>query len=223
VLATGDLTAWGRTADYERLAELVAPLRVPVLAIPGNHDDRDGVRATFPDLPWADAEHASWVTEIAGVRVIGLDSTVPGAAGAAFDDAREAWLVDVLAQRAEGVTILTMHHPPFRTGIGWMDRSGFDRMARFAAVVEGSDVDRIFCGHLHRPIVSEVGGVPVQVGLPTIELIELDLEPGARPRLVLDPIAYNLVAIADDGIVTHTRFVETGQRPFTPDWADLYD
>ena len=95
VLATGDLTVWGRPGDYAMLADLLAPLTVPVLAIPGNHDDRDRMRAMFPDLPWVDAPHASWVVDLQGVRVIGLDSTIPGEPGAEFDDRREAWLAGI--------------------------------------------------------------------------------------------------------------------------------
>ncbi len=104
VLGTGDLTNGARPGEYERLAELLAPLTVPLLALPGNHDDRDLLRATFPTTPWIDAEHASWVTIVGTgderVRVVGLDSTIPGAPGAAFDDEREAWLRSVLAEHA---------------------------------------------------------------------------------------------------------------------------
>ena len=79
VLGTGDLTNWARPGEYERLAELLAPLTVPFLALPGNHDDRDLLRATFPTTPWIDAAHASWVTTVGAgderVRIVGLDST----------------------------------------------------------------------------------------------------------------------------------------------------
>ena len=61
LLGTGDLTNWARPAEYDILAELLAPLVVPFLPLPGNHDDRDLLRATFPDAPWIDAAHASWV------------------------------------------------------------------------------------------------------------------------------------------------------------------
>jgi 3',5'-cyclic AMP phosphodiesterase CpdA len=97
VLATGDLTSAGRPGEYEVLADALDPLRVQVLPIPGNHDDRALIRETFPAVPWADAAHASWVSEVGGVRLVGLDSIRPGEPGAAFDAPREDWLRAQLA------------------------------------------------------------------------------------------------------------------------------
>lgn len=222
VLATGDLAAWGREGDYRKLVELMSPLDVPILPLPGNHDDRNGLRSTFPGVPWADAEHASWVTDVAGVRLIGLDSTLPGEPGAAFDEEREAWLRAVLAGRSTVPTILALHHPPFRTGVDWMDRAGFVGLDRFVEVVAENPVDRIVCGHLHRPITTTVAGVPTQVGPSTIEAVHLDLVENARPKLILDPVGYNVIAVDGPSIVTHTRYIDTGAPAFEPSWADLH-
>ena len=49
VVITGDLTDFGRAAEYEHLARLLAPLTMPVYLMPGNHDDRDQLRRSFPD------------------------------------------------------------------------------------------------------------------------------------------------------------------------------
>ncbi len=222
VLATGDLTAWGRPADYAKLAELLTPVGCPILPLPGNHDDRDGLRTTFPGVPWSDVEHASWVTTIGDVRIVALDSTLPGKPGAEFDSAREEWLREALGRVHDGPTILALHHPPFRTGIDWMDRSGFLGLDRFTAVVAEHLPDRIVCGHLHRPITTMVGGVPTQVGLSTIEAVHLDLADNPRPRLIIDPVGYNVVAADGPTIVTHTRFVDPENSAFEPSWADLY-
>ena len=96
--------------------------------------------------------HASWVTEVGGVRIVGLDSTVPGEPGAEVDEERERWLRDVLAVEFDGVTILAMHHPPFATGVGWMDASGFVGLDRLEAVLVANPVDKVVCGHFHRPV-----------------------------------------------------------------------
>jgi hypothetical protein len=63
----------------------------------------------------------------------------------------------------------------------------------------------------------------VQVGLPTIEAVELDLRPRSRPRLILDPYGYGLVRVRSDSIVTHTRFVGPEHQSFEPEWAGLFD
>ena len=219
VLATGDLANDGRPGEYAALARLLAPLAVPVLPIPGNHDDRALLRSVFPDLPWVDADHASWVVDVAGVRVVGLDSTIPGHPGARFDHAREEWLRAVLAAPHGGTTLLTVHHPPFETGIGWMDSAGFDGLGRLASVLADHPVDRILCGHLHRPVVSSLAGVVVQVGLSTVQSVALDLDSAASTSLILDPSGYHLHRISDGNVVSHTRYIADGAEPFVPAWA----
>jgi 3',5'-cyclic AMP phosphodiesterase CpdA len=219
VLATGDLTNDGQTAEYEELGRLLAPLSIPVLPIPGNHDDRDRVRATFPDVPWVDAAHASWVTTVDHVRIVGLDSVRPGEPGAEFDTDRERWLRGVLGEPHDRPTVLAVHHPPFTTGIAWMDASGFVGLDRLEATLRDHPVDRVVCGHLHRPIASTIAGIPVQVGLSTVQHVELGLAADAPIELILDPVGYQILRIDGAAIVTHTRYIDTGQLPFRPSWA----
>ncbi len=226
VLATGDLTNGGQLPQYAAVTEMLEHLTIPFLPIPGNHDDRDGLRVTFPDMPWADAAHASWVMTVnEHVRIIGLDSTDPGVHGAAFDDEREAWLSDVLANtQQDGVqTILAMHHPPFSSEIQWMDRSGFEGRDRLTGVLQDSGISRIFCGHLHRPMQSVVAGVPAQVGLSTIWQVALDLGDNPEVQLIDGPCGYQIHRFSGSESVSHVRYIATEAEPFRPDWADKYN
>ncbi len=223
VLATGDLTNLGTPGEFEELRSLLDPLDAPVLPIPGNHDDRDLIRATFPDMPWVDADHASWVTEVDEVRVVGLDSTIPGQPGAEFDPDREHWLRSVLAVEHDGPTLLTVHHPPFETGIGWMDGSGFIGLDRLTAVLAEHPVDRVLSGHLHRPITSAIAGIPAQVAPATVQHVGLDLAKGAGVSLILDPVGYHVHRIVGHDIVTHTRYIAGDTAAFRPDWADEFE
>lgn len=226
VLATGDLTQWGTDAEYDKLAELLAPIEVPILPIPGNHDKRAGLRRCFPDHPWpsptlSSEDHLSWVVEVEGVRIVGLDTTIPGDPGAAFDEEREEWLRNVLSASRPGPTLLAMHHPPFVTGIDWMDASGFIGLDRFVAVIAEASVDRIICGHLHRPMSSMVAGVSAEVGISTAVHVALDLTPQGPVRIIRDPIGYRIFRVDGDAIVGHTRYVATAEVPFAPAWADI--
>lgn len=213
VLATGDLTYAGRPGEYEVLADALEPLSVPVLPLPGNHDDRALLRAAFPTVPWAEADHASWVAEVEGVRFVGLDSTRPGEPGGEFDAAREEWLRARLAVTFDGPTILALHHPPFTTGIEWMDDAGFIGLGRLRAALADLPVERVVCGHLHRPITSTVAGIPAQVGVSTVESVALDLSEGSTPMVICDPAGYTIHRIVGRDIVTHTRWIATGQQP----------
>ncbi|NOX28955.1 MAG: phosphodiesterase [Actinobacteria bacterium] len=221
VLGTGDLTCWGRERQYQELADILAPLNAPFLAMVGNHDDRSFMRETFPDTPWADAEHASWVHEFDGITLIGLDSTSPGRHGPTFDADRQAWLENALATASSPV-ILAMHHPPFESGIDWMDADGALGRNELRQTISGSPaiVLRILSGHLHRPIVTTFAGVTASVCPATTYHVALDLEPAAKPRVVRDPRGYQLHLISDANVLTHTRYIDTGEAPFDPEWND---
>lgn len=231
IIATGDLANWGRTDEYEALIDLLTPLRIPILPLGGNHDERSRFRAAFdgfaglhPTLRWADSDHVSWTAEIGDVTVIGLDSNIPDEAGARFDADRRAWLEAALAS-TDGPTVLALHHPPFTTGIGWMDRSGFDGLADLVAVLDrhrartGRGVERILCGHLHRPITTQVAGATTQTGLSTIQHVNLSLDPDAPIELINDPAGYLLHWYENGTWVCHTRYIDTGADPYVPHWA----
>ncbi len=219
VVITGDLTSWGSAVEYEQLTSRLAPLEIQALPIGGNHDDRDRMRAAFPDMPWIDADHASWSVVAGGVRIIGLDSTIPGQAGACIDDERAAWLAAELNNSAEP-TVLAIHHPPFLSGIDWMDEAGFEGLDLFTEVLRDSvSPGFIMCGHLHRPIHSVVAGTRASVGISTVQHVALDLKPNAPVRLILDPVGYHIHSHNGGEWLTHTRYIDTGEEPFVPDWA----
>jgi Icc protein len=218
VIGTGDLTNWAREAQYEKLAELFAELDLPFFPMVGNHDDRALLKQTFPDVPWAEGGHASWMTDIDGVRVVALDSTDPGRNGAAFDRERRVWLESAL--ETDGATILAMHHPPFTTGVDWMDAQGFIGIESLHEVIadNADTIVRIVCGHFHRPVVTTVSGVTTSVCPATVHHIQLDLVPGSEPSLIRDPRGYQLHLVDGTDVVTHTRYIDTGESAFDPGW-----
>lgn len=220
VLATGDLTNWGRREQYAQLMDLLSPLAIPVLAIPGNHDERTELKLHFPDLPWADAQHASWdITVNDHVRIIGLDSIDPGLDGGNFDSEREAWLDNVLSVPADSAvthTVLALHHPPFLSGVQWMDESGFQNLDRLVSTIQDSAITQIVCGHLHRPTQAIVAGVPASVGLSTVQHVALDFRDEATVSLIHDPVGYQIHRFHGSQSLTHTRYIDTGVEAFEP-------
>lgn len=223
VLLTGDLTNTGVDDEYDVLAEHVAELTIPTLAIPGNHDARDSIRTLFDHLDWADADHASCFVdvdhaEIGPIRFVGLDSTTPGRPGASFDSERAAWLAEAI-DGAPGRVALALHHPPFETGIGWMDRSGFIGLTELEAVLVEHPVERIVAGHIHRSITTTVAGIPTVTCPSTIHHVDLDLAPDAPVSLIIDPPSYMLHQINPNGWVTHQRYFDTGAERIHPGWA----
>lgn len=219
VLLTGDLTNNAEPGEIETLCEGLAPLTIPMLALPGNHDDRDQIRSAF-DMPWATKDNLSWVVELEGLMVIGLDTTVPNAHYGDFDQPRQEWLADALASTAGKPTAIAMHHPPFASGIRWMDRSMLRNADVFIDMVASSShLTRIFCGHLHRPITTSVGGILTTVGPSTVHHVMLDLSEDAPIELICDPTGYQLHRFDGDSWVSHIRYIDTGVEPIRPHWA----
>lgn len=219
VVLTGDLVDTGSGPENELLSDVLDGLTRPVVGVPGNHDHRE----TFPErlLPNGrpQHEHLSWAIDDHEVRIVGLDTTIPGRHGGTLDAERAAWLDQTLAAEPHRPTLLAMHHPPFLSGIEWMDREGLPVPEVRSIVARHPQVQRIIAGHLHRPIQSGFDHAAVSVGLATVHHVECDLRPGSRPRLIVDPAGYQLHQWSQGSWVTHTRYIATGAEAFVPDWA----
>ena len=153
VVLTGDLVESGKPEEYAHLHSLLAPLRMPLLAIPGNHDARDPMREAFAGDAYLPRHgFLNYAIEGYPMRIIGLDTLTPGEGGGAVCSERLRWIDNALAAAPDQPTLVLMHHPPFITGIRRMDQIGLDGSAALAEVIRRHpQVERILCGHLHRP------------------------------------------------------------------------
>ncbi|MEM7324449.1 MAG: phosphodiesterase [Actinomycetota bacterium] len=221
VLFTGDLTDTGSAVEMALLAELLAPLEIPLLPLPGNHDLRETFRTAF-EMPWATEDsHLGWVAELDDLTIVGVDTIIPGEHGGLIDDERLEWLTESLDDTGDRPTAIAMHHPPFLSGIHWMDEMGLDGRDRFVELVgRYPNLTRIFCGHIHRPLVANVGGAVATVGLSTVHHVHLDLDPAAPVAVIRDPVGYQLHQFDGATWVSHNRYIETGEDPITPAWAE---
>lgn len=148
LLMTGDLTEHGDAESYRRLAEAVSSCPFPVHVLTGNHDAREPLLAAFPGTGSTDG-FVQYVIAGDGLRVIVLDTLEVGRHGGAFCERRAAWLSARLDEDRETPTLIAMHHPPFETGIAWLD-GGEEQpwMRRFAAATWGGPI----CGEFSQAI-----------------------------------------------------------------------
>lgn len=214
VLATGDLVDLRTPEEYAHLREILAPLPMRVYAIPGNHDDREAFRAAFSDQVYTPREgFIQYTIENLPVRVLCLDTVIPGEDGGELCNARLAWLAAKLAEAPQRRTMLVMHHPPFLTGVANLDDMGLagaDELARLLAA--NPQVERIVCGHLHRSIQVRWHGVLASVCPSTAHQVMLGLKSDAPLGFVMEPPAFQLHTwSATTGLVTHTLF--SGRYP----------
>src|SRR5215472_14980502 len=126
-VVTGDLTDHGSAEEYAHLRTLLAPLRMPVFLIPGNHDARDPLREAFGATGYLPADgFLQYTIEEYPLRLIALDTLVPGVHSGRLCAERLRWLDEALGAAPERPTLVLMHHPPFQTGIEHMDEYGLD-------------------------------------------------------------------------------------------------
>ena len=204
---TGDLTDFGRAAEYEHLARLLAPLPMPFYLLPGNHDERDQMRRSFPGHAYLGTSGpVKYSVRIGALRLIALDTAVTGASHGELGDDQLDWLEAELAARQGEPVVIAMHHPPFPTLIGHMDRiallAGRERLEQI--VRRHPNVERIICGHLHRAIEVRFGGTIASTSPAPGHQVCLDLAPDAASAWTLEPPGFRLHAWSSEGrLVTH--------------------
>ena len=219
VIATGDLTDCGLAEEYEVLRDILEPLSMPVYLVPGNHDRRAEFLAEFgPDgyLP-ADGGFLHYVVDGHPVRLIGLDTVVPGHGHGEMCAARLSWLEARLGEAPGRPTVIFMHHPPFGTGLADMDRINCRNGAAMAAVVSRfTTVERVVCGHHHRPITVCWAGTIGSVAPSTAHQVTLDLIPDGGPSsFMMEPPGLQLHLWSPAaGLATHTMPIGEYDGPF---------
>jgi len=214
VLLSGDLVDHGDAREYAMLATLLARLERPVLAIPGNHDEREAFRRAFKGQGWLPAAGAiNYAADCGSLRIVALDVTLPGLHHGAVSEEGAAWLDEVLAAEPMRPTIVMMHQPPFDTGVPYLDLYSCRDGHRLAAVVaRHPQVERIVCGHVHRFMQIRFGGTMLCTAPSTTTAIALRLKPDAKPASHVEPPALLLHHWQPaTGLITH--FVPIGIFP----------
>ncbi len=218
VLLSGDLADTPSSAAYEQVRELLAPLGVPVHAIPGNHDDRDLLRARFGPGPAPAGAPVNIDAECGPLRLVGCDSTSPGDDGGALGGEQLRWLDVALGQRPETPTLLALHHPPVLTGVRVMDAIALaaeDRVALEALLGGHPQVQAVTCGHVHTTMTTAFAGRPLLICPSTNTTMRLDLR--SRDDLQFaaseQPVGFAVHALVGGRIVSHVQAVEQLPNP----------
>ena len=206
-VVTGDLVDHGEPEEYEQLRHLLARLSMPVFVIPGNHDAREPLREAFRSARYLPVDgYLQYAIEDYPLRLVALDTLVPGKDVGMLCAERLGWLDATLAAQPDRPTVILMHHPPFATGITYMDNYGLANAAGLAEIVaRHPQVERILCGHLHRAIDRRFAGTVAGTAPSTAHQIRLNLVADAQISFIFEPPGYQLhFWHHGSGLVTHT-------------------
>lgn len=186
VLVSGDLTDDGAEEGYRLAREMLARLEAPLHVIPGNHDDRVRLRAAF-DLPGEGDEPINYSVTVGDLRLVTLDSIVPGQDPGDFPPEQLRWLDEELAAESQAPTLLALHHPPLATGIPEWDEINLlapQRELLAEVVARHPQLLGITGGHLHRVATSALAGRPVLAAPSIYWQVSPDFEEEDKYRVV---------------------------------------
>ena len=205
IVFTGDLADRAEPDVYDTLRSIVEPfaagIGATVVWTMGNHDERAAYAKSLFDEDGDGPQDR--VHEVEGLRIVALDTSVPGYHHGDLTDEQLAWLSDVLATPAPHGTLLAMHHPPIP--VPMMPAAEIIELAeqqRLAEAIRGTDVRGILGGHFHFSTYSTFAGVPVSVASATC----YTSDPAPLARFVSGVDAHQAVTMLHlyDDRVVHT-------------------
>lgn len=216
VIVTGDLVDAGTMEEYYRLREALDRLSVPYFIVPGNHDDRDVLRAAFRDHDYLPVDGPlCYAVEHYPIRLVALDTWVPRRPYGQVGEAQLKWLDETLGEAPDRLTLIFMHHPPVAIGISVMDKLRCrDADALAEIIVRHSQVERIVAGHVHRPVVRRWAGTVVSTSPSPWAQLALTMRRGQQPGYCDEPPAVPLHFWSEKtGLVSH--LIPIGKFGFT--------
>ncbi len=156
IIATGDLVQDESREGYERFKACLADRGIPVLCIPGNHDDPEIMAELLDEPPFqccGEAQVGAWRLIMLSTFVRSQDSGALGSKALAELNAR-------LEARTTMPTMICMHHQPVAMGSAWLDGVGLRDGDRLMAIVDRHpQVRAIVWGHVHQASDSTHGNV----------------------------------------------------------------
>ncbi|MEM5477371.1 phosphodiesterase [Pacificibacter sp. AS14] len=217
-IVTGDLTDTGTAEEYAHFSEIMADLDVPWIAIPGNHDTRETMRATFSQQDWMPSSGPiQWLRDFGPFAVLGLDTLLEGAHHGELSDLAFTFVDTQLSTLAGKPLVVATHHPWMHCGITEMDA---DNLRNGAALMERLEQypgpTRMISGHVHRAITGQIGSVLCQISPSTCHSVHRDQRKDAVHSLALEPGAVTFFTWPDgaqSGLISDILSLEEIAQP----------
>lgn len=202
IVVSGDVADLGEPGAYALAREILEPvaaeLDVPIVWTAGNHDERPAMREAL-GLGGAPLDPIDSIMEVGGLRIVALDSSLPGWHHGGFDDGQAEWLADALADPPALGCVLVMHHPPLPYRTRLMRLLEFRDEQRLREVIDAADVRAILSGHLHIGGSGTFAEVPVVLASATSYADDLAGPPPAMHGIDATQ-SFNLVEVYADAI-----------------------
>lgn len=226
VVISGDIANSALPEEYEHATKLLATLRAPFAAIPGNHDRRIPMRKVFPDASYGAIDCPLNATRaVCELDILLLNSTIADVPHGELDEATFAWLDRTLAASATRPALLFLHHPPFDTGIVYTDTMRLRNADALAAILRRHPrALLVAAGHVHRAAQTVFAGISATICPAGEQAVTLAFEPRWPEVFRIEPPALHLHAwIPGEGfgsVVTHVVPIGEFPGPYSYGYAD---
>ena len=161
IIFSGDISDDRSAESCARFKSILSPLKLPIFAVPGNHDVRSSFRSAFSSAGYLpDSGKLNWHQTVGEVHIIGLDTLIEGQGGGELDPKTLQFLESNLEKLEDAPVILMFHHPPFKSGIEFMDSLGLHTVQKRLGEILKSYFGELIvvCGHIHRNIFTKLAG-----------------------------------------------------------------
>ena len=202
VLVTGDLVQ-DDAGGYPHFRRVFGALGLPVLCLPGNHDEPRAMRRELAGAPFV----LGGFVDIGRWRIVLLDSCIPGSASGALSAQSLTELQEALASADGRHCMVCLHHHPVPMASRWLDRVGLTNAAEFLHTIDQSrNVRAVVWGHVHQAYEGLRKGVRLLATPSTCaQFLPHSDDFAVDPR----PPAYRTLELRADGsLVTEVVWVE---------------
>jgi len=207
VVLGGDLLEDGEHSSYQAVLDLFKDLQVPVHAVLGNHDSLAGFRKTAPRGPEFPGYYSF---DLKGVHFVMLYSACAGKEFGRLEEKQLLWLNEDLHRNSQKQVLVFLHHPPFDTGVGWLDKLKLANADGFWEIIPpySRNILGVFAAHLHLQHTCLHRGV-MAATCPAVSFQFSGAADSPRAALSDEPPGFNLIDLAGGSLALRTvRFCQ---------------
>jgi len=204
IVLGGDLLEDGEHSSYQAVLDLFKDLQAPVHAVLGNHDSLAGFRKTAqpprgPEFP------GYYSFDLKGTHFVMLYSACTGKEFGRLEERQLLWLNEDLHRNSQKPVLIFLHHPPFDTGIGWLDKLKLANAESFWEIIPpyAHNIQGVFAAHLHLQHTCLHRGV-LAASCPAVSFQFSSNADSVRATLSDEPPGFNLIDLVGGSLALRT-------------------
>jgi Icc protein len=205
IVVSGDLIQLRNRGAYRLLRAELEQMPTPYRLLVGNHDDRDALLETFPEIRHSDG-FIQAADDLETASLLCLDTlAADGKHHGELCPTRMRWLSDQISLADARPLLIFLHHPPCDIGVPALDRLRLLGSAGLARLLRGrSGPTHLFCGHVHRNVCGLWAGHPFAALKSPHVQFDLDMT-GANLVRSKEPPGYGVILVGENDIVVNYR------------------